>query len=264
MRIEPARVRSTFDARAKGWETKGENRQVAGCHERLSHVVSALARSPSCATAADLGSGTGRIANAILQASSTVRVTLCDISNEMLRSAAQVSTDPERCDFVQCDIASVPLPDSHCNLVAMQQVLHHVDDAQRVILEARRLTAPGGHLAVLGVSSGHQAPYFPWKPVSQRSDPLGRLHVDAAVEMIELAGFRVVRSWIDGFVFRFATVADYVVHMEAIGASARLHAYAETPLDAEELAHRVGRTLSDPSEFQMVGEYFTILAEAHG
>ena len=50
----------------------------------------------------------------------------------------------ENCQVRQGDCANVPLEDNVADIVILHQVLHFLDDPQRAVNEAARITRPGG------------------------------------------------------------------------------------------------------------------------
>jgi ubiquinone/menaquinone biosynthesis C-methylase UbiE len=94
----------------------------------------------------DLGCGSGEIARA--GAAAGLRVTGCDISELMLRSA--ISRDPQReVEWVQLDTQwrRLPFATGSFDAVVAASVLEYVDEPSVVLSECARILRPGGLLA---------------------------------------------------------------------------------------------------------------------
>ena len=73
-----------------------------------------------------------------------------DISPDML-TIARAKLDEltaENCQVRQGDCANVPLEDNVADIVILHQVLHFLDDPQRAVNEAARITRPGGSVLI--------------------------------------------------------------------------------------------------------------------
>ena len=94
----------------------------------------------------DLGCGSGEIARA--GAAAGLRVTGCDISELMLRSA--MSRDPgSDVEWVQLETQwrRLPFPTASFDAVVAASVLEYVDEPSAVLAECARILRPGGLLA---------------------------------------------------------------------------------------------------------------------
>jgi SAM-dependent methyltransferase len=92
----------------------------------------------------EVGSGLGILANAVAAAVPGVDVVGIEVSAEQL---AAVRPHP-RVTFVQGDAHSLEFPDGAFDLVYARYLLEHVMDPARVVQEMRRVTKPGGRVAV--------------------------------------------------------------------------------------------------------------------
>jgi SAM-dependent methyltransferase len=92
-------------------------------------------------TVLDAGCGTGRHALALTTAGH--RVIGVDSSSAMLDIARSKVPDGE---FHQADLADLPLPDRHVDLIVCALALTHVPDLTPVFAEFRRVLKPGGRL----------------------------------------------------------------------------------------------------------------------
>lgn len=92
----------------------------------------------------EVGSGLGILANEVAAAVPGVDVIGIEVSAEQLAAARP---NP-RVTFVQGDAHSLEFPDGTFDLVYARYLLEHVMDPARVIQEMRRVTKPGGRVAV--------------------------------------------------------------------------------------------------------------------
>ena len=96
---------------------------------------------------ADLGSGTGAIAQSI--APFVSQVIAVDESNAMLSAARKRLNGIENVDIRNGRLESLPLADGEVDVALLFLVLHYAPDPARVIKEAVRVLKPGGRLLVL-------------------------------------------------------------------------------------------------------------------
>src|SRR6516164_7054235 len=92
----------------------------------------------------EVGSGLGILAADVAAAASRVEVTGVELSAEQLAAA------PLRpgVTFTQGDANALDFPDASFDLVYARYLLEHVADPERVLREMRRVTRPGGRVAV--------------------------------------------------------------------------------------------------------------------
>jgi SAM-dependent methyltransferase len=92
----------------------------------------------------EAGSGLGLLAAEVASAAAEVHVVGVEIS------AAQIAAAPahKRVTFRQGDAQSLEFPDGSFDLVYARYLLEHVADPGRVVREMRRVTRPGGRVAV--------------------------------------------------------------------------------------------------------------------
>ncbi len=97
----------------------------------------------------DIGTGTGRILE--LMAPRVARSVGIDSSREMLALArSRLDTlDIRGCQVRQGDMYQLREDDAGFDIAILHQVLHYADDPAAVVIEAGRVLAPGGTLAIV-------------------------------------------------------------------------------------------------------------------
>jgi SAM-dependent methyltransferase len=92
----------------------------------------------------EVGSGLGILANDVAAAASDVDVVGIEVSAAQLAAARPAP----RVTFAQGDAHAIDFPDGSFDLVYARYLLEHVADPDRVVREMRRVTRPGGRVAV--------------------------------------------------------------------------------------------------------------------
>ena len=136
-----ARAQAYFAANAAQWDSLRANHiPETAIEERMGELIGGR----DIDLLVDLGTGTGRMLEIFgMRASRAVGF---DISPDML-TIARAKLDElaaENCQVRQGDCANVPLEDNVADIVILHQVLHFLDDPQRAVNEAARITRPGG------------------------------------------------------------------------------------------------------------------------
>jgi ArsR family transcriptional regulator len=98
-------------------------------------------------TVADLGCGTGAIAQAI--SPFVAQVIAVDESGAMLSAARKRLHGVENVDIRTGRLESIPIADAEVDVALLFLVLHYTAEPTRVIAEAVRILKPGGRLLVL-------------------------------------------------------------------------------------------------------------------
>lgn len=111
----------------------------------------------SQATVADLGCGTGSLAQMI--APWVKRVIAIDSSSAMLQAAKKRLRDYENIELLQGELTTLPIEDGSCDLSAMVLVLPYVKAPETVLAEAARTTKRGGRLIVLDMQPHQRTEY---------------------------------------------------------------------------------------------------------
>ena len=136
-----ARAQAYFAANAAQWDSLRANHiPETAIEERMGELIGER----DIDLLVDLGTGTGRMLEIFGTRAS--RAVGFDISPDML-TIARAKLDElaaENCQVRQGDCANVPLEDNVADIVILHQVLHFLDDPQRAVNEAARITRPGG------------------------------------------------------------------------------------------------------------------------
>ncbi len=136
-----ARAQAYFAANAAQWDSLRANHiPETAIEERMGELIGGR----DIDLLVDLGTGTGRMLEIFGTRAS--RAVGFDISPDML-TIARAKLDElaaENCQVRQGDCANVPLEDNVADIVILHQVLHFLDDPQRAVNEAARITRPGG------------------------------------------------------------------------------------------------------------------------
>ena len=143
------RAQDYFAANAAQWDSLRANHiPETRVEERMDELMSELKGQGDIDLLVDLGTGTGRMLE--IFGGRAGRAVGFDISPDML-TVARAKLDAsgaENCQVRQGDCANVPLEDNVADIVILHQVLHFLDDPQRALNEAARITKPGGAVLI--------------------------------------------------------------------------------------------------------------------
>jgi len=132
-----------FDQLAPNWDREVTEERL----ECLSNIVRELDIKPgSCLL--DIGSGTGTILPFLIQATNhTGKVLALDLSLKMLQQARAKGFQPV-VDFIQADIAAIPLSGNLADLAMCNSVFPHFGDKAKALKEIARVLKSSGRLAI--------------------------------------------------------------------------------------------------------------------
>ncbi len=108
----------------------------------------------------DLATGTADVALEAARRHPDIRVLGIDLVPAMLASARRktlTSSDGGRISFCVGDAVRLPLPDASVDAVTMAFGIRNVADRMAALREMRRVTAPGGRVAILEMSPPRNA-----------------------------------------------------------------------------------------------------------
>jgi len=136
---------TNFDERAKDWDS--DPKKV----ERARAVAEAIRKAIPLSNdmkALEYGCGTGLLSFALQ--SDLGQITLADTSQGMLDvlSGKIASADVTNMHPVRLDLASDPLPDEKYDLTYSLMTLHHIHNADDMLVKFRDLLVPNGYLLV--------------------------------------------------------------------------------------------------------------------
>ncbi|KAL6885683.1 putative ubiE/COQ5 methyltransferase [Trichoderma evansii] len=102
----------------------------------------------------DVGCGPGNLTCDIAQRVPNGSVTGIDVSEDVIGYARKIATERQSSNVSFCtgNVFSMEFQDRQFDMVHAHQVLQHVGDASRALKEMRRVTKPGGIIAVRDVA----------------------------------------------------------------------------------------------------------------
>lgn len=122
-------------------------RKIAGpLHRRVAADVAELGL-PSGSRILDVGTGTGRLPQAIAAACPQLSIEGLDLSPEMIATARTLTAESPvagQVTFVVGDVAALPYPDDSVDLVVSTMSQHHWPDLAAGLRELRRVVRPHG------------------------------------------------------------------------------------------------------------------------
>ncbi|WP_245566854.1 methyltransferase domain-containing protein [Jonesia quinghaiensis] len=114
-------------------------------------------------TMLDVGCGPGTLTIDLARALAPGQVTGVDAADIVLESARALATEQgvNNVTFAQANVYELPFDDGSFDIVHAHQVLQHLSDPVKAINEMRRVTAPGGIIAVRDADYGAMTWYPP-------------------------------------------------------------------------------------------------------
>jgi ubiquinone/menaquinone biosynthesis C-methylase UbiE len=159
----------------------------------------------------DMGCGDGRFSLALGQAYDCPVVAV-DPSVAMLERGKALAE--ARIEWLEGSAEAIPQPDHTIDLVWMSQVFHHLESPDKALDEIRRVTAPGGYLAIRNgtIENNDEIPWMRCFPEAQALD-CARLPSKAnLVECVSVRGFEPL--WVETMRQFFAS--DYREYYDKI------------------------------------------------
>lgn len=160
-------------------------------------------------TVADLGSGTGDLAFACLEAGAA-RVIGLDVALPMLaRARAKGARRSPHAGFAGGDATRLPLPDASVDVWCSAFMVRNIPDLDAALREAHRVLRPGGRLAVLEIPRMDEGPLRPFARFhfTQVVPRLGRL----------ISGHRSAYTYLPLSVDHFLTPREFTAHLVGLG-----------------------------------------------
>lgn len=188
------------------------NRLMTGGRDQAWRRAAArLAAPPPGSLALDLATGTGDLARALLAETGVRGVVAVDVVEPMVRlGRAKLAAHGEpRVHFLVGDALALPFPDRSFGCVASAFLLRNLADLRAGLREMARVTAPGGTVVALEITSPR---LFGWRQ-------LFRLYFHRVVPAVGalVAGSRDAYTYLPRSVDRFVTPDELARLMGAAG-----------------------------------------------
>ena len=151
---KPRYVARMFDRVAPRYDLMN-TLMTAGQDRRWRRDVAEVATSQHAELILDVGTGTGRLGEAILKANPRARVVGIDFTQGMLRRARR-QLNPTRADAL-----CLPFAENQFDAVVSGFLVRNLSDVSRGVAEQIRVLRPGGRLVVLETTPG---PHNLWRP----------------------------------------------------------------------------------------------------
>jgi len=189
---------------------------------RLAPAFLAFAGLPPGARVLDIGSGTGTLARALIEADPAASVTGIEPSEVYVAHSRTTLADP-RLAFLPGDALALPVADAAFDAVLSHLVLQEIPDAPRAVAEMRRATRPGGvvaasqwdfaagmpMLALFWEAAGEIAPGAATREATRRCMEIAYPDGAALGALWREAGLGNVSAARQGIEMSFAGFADY-------------------------------------------------------
>ena len=159
--------------------THGHHESVLRSHKWRTAENSAAYLLPHLAadaTVLDVGCGPGTITADLADRVPGGHVTGIDAAADVIEQARQAVGDRANLDFATGDVYALGYPDASFDVVHAHQVLQHLADPVRALREMRRVTRPGGLIAVRDADYGGMT----WYPEPPALDEWQALYVRVA------------------------------------------------------------------------------------
>lgn len=155
----------------------------------------------------DVGAGTGLMSAFFHEKYTNAKITLIDISRDMLKKAEDRFQGKENINFLNEDFATVDLPENHYDLVVSGLAIHHLPNKlkQQLFSKIAKTLTPGGWFInadqVLGETDLTEKIYTEnWKNHVQQNINLSQEEKESAFERIKvdiMAPLKAQLTWIE-------------------------------------------------------------------
>ncbi len=221
---------------------------------RWSHILAerflAFAGLHGAQSVLDVGSGTGSLARAIVDASPRVCVVGIDSSPTFVEHAS--ANIRERARFEVGDAQKLPFADGSFDACCALLVLNFIPDQRKALAEMRRVAKPGGTIAaaVWDHAQGmHMLRIFwevadvvdPDKHLIEEPQPM--LERDGLIALWEATGLREIESAALDFDMRFSSFDDYWQPFGLAQGPAGTYLSGVSPQTRERIGHELRRRL---------------------
>ena len=135
----------------------------------------------------DLGSGSGWATRLVAKRFHPKKITGIDISDEMVRLAAEQSKGIANIEFKQGAAEKIPLPDAAVEKIFSIESFYYWPDQMAGLKEAKRVLAPGGKLFIL--INLYKDNHYSLRWANELKVPVHALSQAEYIELLTKAGF---------------------------------------------------------------------------
>ncbi|HXT36940.1 MAG TPA: methyltransferase domain-containing protein [Chloroflexota bacterium] len=214
---DSASSRPFYDREASRYDRRWRHYQAATHQALLAHLKGKFRR------VLDVGCGTGTLLELLLDRYPAAKGIGFDSSAGML-AVAQRRLAEYDVDLRQADALRLPLPDQSVDLVTLASVLHYLRRPSVALLEAGRVSRPGGTVAVVdyvlnvGTSSfldGLIRLYDPGHARCRGIDEIRRLTTRAGLTVVHAESFPIDRLFLGVLVLARTPADTFDARVEA-------------------------------------------------
>ena len=174
------------------WARAGKGESMERGHRPVGEQALALMNVPADARVLDVGCGSGWATRLLADYASSGRVTGIDISDEMVRLAAESSQSYANVDFQTASAEQLPFADNEFTHAFSMESLYYYADIAKALKEIQRVLKPGGlFVAVVDMYWESDATHQ-W--IEMLNVPVQLLSIQDYRSLFEGAGFDNVRD----------------------------------------------------------------------
>lgn len=170
---------------------------------------------------ADYGCGTGKITRELLKLDKDICIYSIDNSQNMLKELENTLNNYKNIRIINSDLKEY-VNEKKFDLIIMQQVIHHIDELDKLFDNAKKSLKHNGKILVLVVGENYMNELIEY---DRESDPLGRFNKRKLYSIAEKHDFNVIDFFDDRFNFKFDNIEDYKKFMYLISASSKVNKY---------------------------------------
>lgn len=213
-----------FDELALGWDKK--NKYIKNIQEGESERLLELATMhiEDKQSILDVGCGTGKVINHLLSLDKDISITGIDISDNMIDILKKkISHDNVT---VSCnDVLDV---EGEYDIILLQQVIHHMDNVDNVMLKLESMLKDNGKIILLTIGQEHMDQMIKY---NDENDILCRYNAKKILSTLNNTKLIVQEFYNDKFKMEFCFNDDYIAFMKSVSLLPKMHGYSFTNLE---------------------------------